>query len=160
MIMKKIISASYKIDTPAFQSEEFFHSLSRGYAEIQSKVGTQRISLRPEDVYCFVFWTKNPSDHFIAHLKEVQSPFYLQWTITGYGKKIEPNVPDKREVAERFKSVSRLVGSNRVIWRYDPIFVSLDYPVEKHLRAFEYMARALEGYTRTAVIRDDTLTFE
>lgn len=151
-MMKRIISASYKNDTPAFQSEEFFHSLSRGYAEIQSRVGTQRISLRPEDVYCFVFWTKNPSDHFIAHLKEVQSPFYLQWTITGYGKKIEPNVPDKREVAERFKSVSRLVGSNRVIWRYDPIFIGGAYTLDYHKRAFSSLCSILEGYTHRCVI--------
>jgi hypothetical protein len=37
-------------------------------------------------------------------------------------------------------------------WRYDPIFISDAYPVERHIRAFEYMAKALSGFTNTAVI--------
>ena len=37
-------------------------------------------------------------------------------------------------------------------WRYDPVFISGEYPAERHIRAFEYMAQTLSGYTRTAVI--------
>lgn len=150
--MKRIISASYKDDTPAFQSEEFFDNYAKGYADVTTKAGTGRVSLRPEDVYCFVFWTKNPSDHFIAHIRHLQSPFYLQWTVTGYGKSIEPNVPDKHEVVNRFKAVAGMIGAKRVVWRYDPIFIGGSYTLEYHKRAFSSLCTLLEGYTQRCVI--------
>lgn len=146
--MKRIISASYKDDTPAFQSEEFFASLHRG----QTPKG---ISLRPEDVYCIVFWTKNPSDHFIGHMHELDDlgiPFYIQWTISGYGKRIEPAVPEKHEVIERFKRVSEMIGSDRIIWRYDPILIAPGYDTAYHKRAFSTIAGLLDGYTHKCVI--------
>lgn len=35
---------------------------------------------------------------------------------------------------------------------YDPIFISERYTLEYHLHAFEQMAEALDGYTKTVVI--------
>ena len=128
--MKRIISASYRDDTPAFESERFFENLEKGSVDVPSKFGTMHVSLRPEDVYCFVFWTKNPSEHFLANMHRIQSPFLFQWTITGYGKDIEPNVPDKDEVIDKFMEVSDTIGSSRTTWRYDPIFISPKYSVE------------------------------
>ena len=84
--MKRIISASYKNDIPAFGSEEFFYNLKKGYVETKTKFGISRISLRPEDVYCIVFWTKNASEHFLQNMRTIQSPWYIQWTITTYEK--------------------------------------------------------------------------
>ena len=150
--MKRIISASYKDDTPAFKSEEFFQALAKGYVEIPSKAGLRRISLLPEDVYCFVFWTKNASDHFISHLKDITSPFYIQWTISGYEKEIEPNLPPKHIVLQNFKYVSSRIGPERTIWRYDPIFISDKYSVNWHKKMFAYLCSNLHGYTERCTI--------
>ena len=150
--MKKIISVSYKDDTPAFFAEEFFDNLKKGNVDVENKFGKFTISLKPEDVYCFVFWTKNCSDYFIEHLKDVSSPYYIQWTIDGYGKDLEPMVPDKHEILERFKKVSEIVGRSRMFWRYDPILISEKYTVEYHSRAFSEMCRILNGYTDRCVI--------
>ena len=49
--MKKIISASYRDDTPAFFAEEFFADLERGSRHIKNAYGEFDISLKPEDVY-------------------------------------------------------------------------------------------------------------
>ncbi|MBR0376019.1 MAG: DUF1848 domain-containing protein, partial [Firmicutes bacterium] len=73
-------------------------------------------------------------------------------TITPYGRDIEPNVQDKRRLLEDFKKLSRIVGLNSIGWRYDPILLSGRYTMDYHLRAFEQMAAALDGYTETAVI--------
>lgn len=149
---KRIISASYKDDTPAFHSKEFFSALDRGYVELTGRFGKQRISLLPEDVHAICFWTKNPSEHFIHNMSRIRSPFYIQWTITGYGKEIEPNVPDKDEVVETFQRVSQLLGPERVIWRYDPIFISKKYSVEYHKQAFSSLCESLQEYTSKCVI--------
>lgn len=149
---KRIISVSYKDDTPAFFSEQFYADYAEGFRDVRTRYGTMRVSLRPEDVFCFVFWTKNPSDHFLQHLHELESPFYVQWTITGYGRDLEPNLPDKDVVMERFKELSRRLGAQRVIWRYDPIAIAPAYDVAWHKARFEQMAATLDGYTDRCVI--------
>ena len=73
-------------------------------------------------------------------------------TITPYGRDIEPNVPDKHGLLEDFKKLSELVGVDGIGWRYDPIFLSQRYTIDYHLRAFETISSALEGYTKTVVI--------
>ena len=73
-------------------------------------------------------------------------------TITPYGRDIEPNVPDKHRLLDDFKRLSDIVGLNSIGWRYDPIFVSERYTTDYHVRAFEQISSALDGYTETAVI--------
>lgn len=143
---------SYKDDTPAFYAEEFFADYRKGSRTLNTRYGTRTVSLRPEDVFCLVFWTKNPSDYFFAHLGELRSPFYVQWTITGYGKDLEASVPDKDLVMERFKELSRRLGARRVIWRYDPIAITPAYDVAWHKARFAQMAATLDGYTDRCVI--------
>lgn len=156
--MKQIISASYKEDIPAFGSEKFFQDVRKGHTFIPSKFGTRRISLLPEDVYCYVFWTKNPSRHFIASMMSLPSPFYIQWTVTPYPQDIETNLPPKDEVMRNFQEVSNLIGPDRVVWRYDPIFMgkaTREHPaidVDYHIRQFENMCAAFQGLTKKCVI--------
>ena len=45
-----------------------------------------------------------------------------------------------------------MVGVDSIGWRYDPILVNDRYTVEYHLNAFNKMATALSGYTKTVVI--------
>lgn len=148
---KRILSVSYKDDTPAFKSVEFFKDYANGFRLLPTKVGTMKISLRPEDVYAFVFWTKNPSDHFLSNLKNIRSPFYIQWTISGYGKDLEVNLPPKDEVVDRFINLAKAYPG-QVIWRYDPILMNEKYTVAEHVRMFSLLASRLAPYTGTCVI--------
>lgn len=150
--MKRIISASYKDDTPAFKSEEFFRDLKKGFRLLPGRFGTSKISLLPEDVYCFIFWTKNPSDHFFKHLNEIKSPFYVQWTISGYDNDLETKLPKKDEIVDRFILLSRLLGPERVIWRYDPILINDKYTIEEHILRFRKFYKKLVPFTTRCVI--------
>lgn len=79
--------------------------------------------------------------------------YYFQFTLTGYGKDIERNVPHKKEkMIPVFQDLSDRIGKQRVIWRYDPIIFTKTYTPEYHLKAFEQIARALKGYTEKCVI--------
>jgi DNA repair photolyase len=73
-------------------------------------------------------------------------------TLTPYGKDIEPNVPDKHEVIRSIQKLSEAVGSDNVIWRYDPVFLSAKYSKAYHKRAFESIASALKGYVKRTVV--------
>ncbi len=112
-----------------------------------------RISLSPSVVDCIVFWTKNP-ENMLPHLGELAAyPYYVQFTLTSYGRDIEPNLPDKKvRLIPAFQSLSAIIGKERVVWRYDPIFLNRRYTVSYHLAAFSEIARRLRGYTERVVI--------
>lgn len=112
-----------------------------------------KISLSPEVIDCIVFWTKNP-EPMIPGLDMLSLyHYYFQFTLTGYGKDIEPGVPHKKEkMLSVFQKLSQTIGSQRVIWRYDPILFTDRYTPDYHLRAFEQIASSLKGYTRRCVI--------
>lgn len=150
-----ILSASRRTDIPQYYASWFYRRLREGFVCVRNPMNPHRISripLSPAIVDCIVFWTKNP-EGMLCSLSELEAyPYYFQFTLTGYGKEIEPGLPDKKHLLAVFKELSQRVGSERVVWRYDPIFISRRYPASYHLRAFEEIAKTLRGSADTVVI--------
>ena len=150
-----IISASRRTDIPAFYSEWFFNRLRDGYVFTRNPYNTKqikRISLLPEDVDCFVFWSKDPAS-FRNRLSELENfNYYFQFTLTPYEKDLEPWVPYKKELLDTFISLSMMVGKEKIIWRYDPILLNDKYDFSFHLHYFESIARIISPYTEKCVI--------
>jgi hypothetical protein len=152
-----IISASRRTDIPAFRGDWFMDCLRAGEVLVQNPVNrsqVSRISLAPEDVDCVVFWTKNPAG-FLPCLDELDRRgyrYYFQFTLTPYGRDMEPNLPDKSALLAVFGELSDRIGKERVIWRYDPILLNQVYTPSYHAGCFEHFARALAGKTETCVI--------
>ncbi|MDO5326550.1 MAG: DUF1848 domain-containing protein [Clostridia bacterium] len=150
-----IINTGQRTDIPAFYSEWFVNRLKAGFVLARNPYNPQRITryrLTPDVVDVIGFCTKNPAP-MLPHM-DLLRPFGQYWyvTITPYGRDIEPHVPNKLRVLESFRRLSQIAGVNSVGWRYDPILISEEWPVQRHIKAFEYMANALRGYTKTAVI--------
>jgi hypothetical protein len=112
-----------------------------------------RISLAPEVVDGIIFWTKNPLP-MLDRLGELKNyMYYFQFTITPYGKDVEPNLPSKRDtIISAFKRLSDEIGVERVILRYDPILISEKYPLNYHIRAFGKIMEELHDYSRKVTI--------
>lgn len=150
-----ILNTGQRTDIPAFYSDWFANRLKAGFVCVRNPYNPNQVSryrLDPSVVDCIGFCTKNPEPMF--RYMELLKGYGQYWfvTVTPYGRDIEPNVKDKHQVLEDFCRLSDIVGVNAVGWRYDPVFITDKYSVEYHLRAFETMAAALDGYTRTAVI--------
>ena len=47
---------------------------------------------------------------------------------------------------ETLKALSRLVGKQRIAWRYDPVLLTKEYTIGRHLETFERMAGELAPY--------------
>ncbi len=150
-----VISASRRTDIPAFYSEWFMNRVREGYLVTRNPMNADqllRIKLDPDIVDCIVFWTKNPIP-MIPRLDELRDYcYYFQFTLTGYGRDIERNLPDKKEkLIPAFQALSRKIGKERVIWRYDPILINDLYTMEYHKSAVTQIAEALNGYTKKCV---------
>ena len=151
-----ILSVSRRTDIPNYYSEWFFNRIKEGFVYVRNPINIHQISkinISPEVVDCIVFWTKNPKP-MINRLDELAAyHYYFQFTLTGYGKDIECNVPHKKEtMIPIFQELSKKIGKKKVIWRYDPIIFARKYTPEYHLKAFEQIAAALKGYTEKCVI--------
>ena len=151
-----ILSVSRRTDIPSYYSEWFLNRIKEGYLYVRNPMNPHQVSkiiISPEVVDCIVFWTKNP-EPMLGRLEELKDyNYYFQFTLTGYGQDIERNIPHKKErMLPVFQELSRKIGKERVVWRYDPILFTEKYSIEYHLKAFTQMAEALKGYTDKCVI--------
>lgn len=151
-----ILSVSRRTDIPNYYSEWFYNRIKDGFLYVRNPMNPHqisKISLSPGIVDCIVFWTKNPAN-MMSRLNELQNyKYYFQFTLTGYGKDVEPNLPNKRNgLIKTFQELSESIGSEKVVWRYDPILLNEKYVPEYHIKAFEEIASQLNGYTHKVVI--------
>lgn len=150
-----IISASRRTDIPSFYSDWFFNRLKEGYVLVPNPYNLNqlsKISLRKEDITCIVFWTKDAKPMLDKLSKLEGYNFYFQYTITSYQKDLEPNMRKKSEILDTFVELSKILGPNKTVWRYDPIFLSDKYTEEYHYEYFEKFCIKLQGYTKKCII--------
>lgn len=150
-----ILNTGQRTDIPAFYAEWFANRLKEGLVCVRNPYNPSQVSryrLDPSVVDVIGFCTKNPAPMF--PYMDLLKPYGQYWfvTLTPYGRDVEPHVPDKHWLLDVFKRLSDLVGIPSIGWRYDPILLSPRYTKAYHLRAFEAIASALDGYTKTVVI--------
>ena len=151
-----IISASRRTDIPTYYSDWLLKRFQAGCVYVRNPMNAHQVSkinLSPEVVDGIVFWTKNPTpmldklDAFRDYM------YYFQFTLNSYRTDVEGSIPSKDKVIiPAFQRLSDKIGPDRVIWRYDPIFLSEDYSMDYHIRYFEKLAKRLSPYTRKCTI--------
>lgn len=151
-----ILSVSRRTDIPNYYSDWFYRRLQEGFVHVRNPINFQQVSKIPitsDVVDCIVFWTKNP-EPMLSRLYELNGyPYYFQFTLNAYGKDIEPMLPSKGKVLiNTFKHLSKMIGREKVIWRYDPILINDKYTAEYHFRYFEKLAEKLCRFTECCTI--------
>lgn len=151
-----ILSVSRRTDIPNYYSDWFYNRIKEGFVYVRNPMNVHqvsRIDISPEVVDCIVFWTKNPQPMMDRLDELAKYNYYFQFTLTGYGKDMECNVPHKKDMMiPIFQELSKKIGKQKVIWRYDPIIFTKRYTPEYHLKAFEQIAAVLSGYTEKCII--------
>ena len=147
--MKRIISVSRRTDIPAFYGNWFMNRLKEGFAGIVHPFGGRKyiVSLKPEDVVCFVFWSKNFGP-FLENLRIIDDlgyKFYFNYTVTGLPSVFESNV-EKQLAIETLKQLSRTYSPRHINWRFDPIIISSICDRDFYIKAFEQLASEFAGY--------------
>ena len=149
-----IVSASRRTDIPCFYMDWLMNRIRSGFADVRNPMNPHQISrvtIAPDTVDAMVFWSKNPVG-LLRVWDQIPFPFYVQMTLTAYGREVEPHLPDWRERVDCFRSLAEKLGSGRMVWRYDPIFFNSVYTPEVHIRTFSELADCLRGFTDEVVI--------
>ena len=146
-----IISASRSTDIPAFYAKWFFNRLAKGYCVWYNPFNiNQKMYISFERCRVIVFWTKNPAP-IIPYLPELDKRgmhYYFQVTLNDYVKEgFEPNVPSVDERVDTFKTLSDLIGKEKVIWRFDPLIITPTIGPRELLTRIWNVGNKLKGYT-------------
>jgi hypothetical protein len=146
----QVVSASRRTDIPAGYAEWFLNRVRAGFARVPNPFNPRQvttISLRPDEVACLVFWTRDPRPllPYLDELDERGFRSYFQVTITGLPQLLEPGVPTEAAAVGAIRELAGRLGPRRVIWRYDPLLLSDLTPPATIAATFDRLSRALEG---------------
>src|SRR5574344_1989180 len=150
-----IVSASRSTDIPAFYADWFLERLKAGYSVWVNPFNQARYRVSFADTRMMVFWSKNPRP-MLERLDEVESlgfkQYYFQFTLNDYVTEgVEPNVPPVAERIDTFRRLSRRIGKERVIWRFDPLLLSNYLTVDVLLEKIASIGHELQGATEKLV---------
>jgi len=160
-----IISVSRRCDIPRFKFDWFMERINEMFVDTVNPYNaaqTKRIPLVPmkdamineKGVDAFVFWTRDPK-HILANTDELNRrgfPFYVMVSVTGYPGALEPNQAPVNEVISSIKELSAKIGSDRVIWRYDPVFLTSITDENFHYQNFLSLAKNFCGHVKRVII--------
>lgn len=145
-----ILNTGGRTDTVQYYTQWLLNRFAEGYVLSRNPLFPNKVTryeLTPDKVDCVVFCSKNYRP-ILPRLQEITERFhtYFYYTITAYGKEIEPGVPPIDESIKTLAELSGLVGKQRVAWRYDPVLLTREYTIARHLETFAHMAAVLAPY--------------
>lgn len=152
-----VVSVSRRTDIPALYWPWFRGRLEAGYCHVVNPFNARqvyRVSLLPQDVIAFVFWTRFAGSlvRDAAVLAQRGYSFVVLHTLTGYPPLLEPNAPRFETAVRTLVELSAATSPERVVWRYDPIILSTRTPAAYHVERFAEIAGRLAGAVRRVII--------
>ncbi len=145
-----IISASRSTDIPAFYGPWFIKRLEAGYVRWINPWNGRSTYVSLREVRAIVFWTKNPAP-FLPLLREIDRRgihYYFHFTLNDYEREgLEPGLPPLAERIATFKRLSRTIGRERVLWRFDPFIFTADLGPEQLLSRIRKIGVEIAAYT-------------
>ena len=147
-----ILNVSGRTDIVAFYTDWFMNHYHEGFVDVRNPFNHKLVSrIDFSDVDAILFCTKNPIP-ILNKINEINKPIIFHVTLTPYKKDIEPNVPPKGEIVEAIKKLSKIIGKDNLVIRYDPVFISAKYTLDYHIKAFENLCSLLDGYVSKILI--------
>ena len=138
-----ILNVSGRTDVVAFYSKWFMNRYKEGFLDVRNPFYPKLVSrIYFKNVDLILFCTKNPLP-IINDLEKIKIPILFHVTLTSYQKDIEPGVIPKGKVIEGIKKISKIIGKENIVVRYDPIFFSDKYNLEYHIKEFNFWENSI-----------------
>lgn len=149
-----IISASRSTDIPAFYSDWFCERLKQGYLVWKNPFNGNPLHITFKKARAIVFWSKNPKP-MINDLDFISTKipnYYFQFTLNDYENEgLEENLPPLQERIDTFIELSKKIGKEKVIWRFDPLVLLDDCNVDNLIEKIENIGNQIHQYTNKLV---------
>lgn len=147
-----ILNISGRTDIVAFYSDWLINRLEEGYIDVRNPFNPKLVSrIMMDDVDLLFFCTKNPIP-ILDKIENIKKKMYFHITLTPYKKDIEPNLPPKKDIIEGVKKLSKIIGKENLVIRFDPILISDKYTIKYHINAFDRLCNLLDGYIEKVLI--------
>lgn len=147
-----ILNVSGRTDIVAFYMPWFMNRLNEGYVDVRNPFNPKLVSrIMMKDVDLLFFCTKNPIP-ILDQIEKINKKMYFHVTITPYKKNIEPGLPDKKDIVEAVKKLSKIIGKENIVIRFDPILINNEYTLDYHVKAFDKLCEHLDGYVKKILI--------
>ena len=147
-----ILNISGRTDIVAFYSDWLINRLEEGFIDVRNPFNPKMVSrIMMDDVDLLFFCTKNPIP-ILDKIENIKKKIYFHITLTPYKKDIEPNLPPKKDIIEGVKKLSKIIGKENLVIRFDPIFISDKYTIKYHINAFDRLCNLLDGYIEKVLI--------
>lgn len=147
-----ILFVSGRCDIVAHFMPWFMNRIDEGLFDVRNPFNKHLVNrIYFSDVDAILFCTKNPIP-LVEKIELINKPFVVHVTLTPYKRDIEPNLPDKKEIIDGIKKISKIIGSESIYVRYDPIFLSDVYTLEYHKKAFLKLSCELDGYVKHIIV--------
>lgn len=145
-----ILNTGLRTDIVHHYSKWLLNRFRAGYAYARNPLFPSRVNkyiLQPDKIDAVVFCSKNYYP-ILPDLREISDKYrtYFFATVTAYGHDIEPSSPTMVERIEMCKELSKIVGKQKLAWRYDPVLFTDKYNFEYHRDIFRFLADRLSPY--------------
>lgn len=145
-----ILNTGGRTDTVQYYTKWLLKRFEEGYVLSRNPLFPSKVTryeLTPDKVDCVVFCSKNYRP-ILPYIEGITRQFhtYFHYTITAYGKDVEPGVPAIEKSIDTLIRLSRIVEKERVAWRYDPVLLTETYTIQKHFDTFKRMAARISPY--------------
>lgn len=142
-----ILNTGARTDTVQYYTQWLLKRFEDGFVYTRNPLFPDKVTryeLSPDKIDLVMFCSKNYAP-ILPRLHEITDKYrtYFHYTITAYGKDIEPGVPDIDDSIATLIQLSDMVGKQRVAWRYDPVLLTDKYTIDVHEKTFAYMAERL-----------------
>lgn len=142
-----ILNTGARTDTVQYFTPWLLKRFEEGYVLTRNPLFPNKITryiLSPDRIDAVIFCSKNYAP-ILPRIREITDKYrtYFYYTVTAYGKDIEPGVPSIDDSMNTLIELEKIVGKNRIAWRYDPVLLTGEYTIERHIDTFSRMAEKL-----------------
>lgn len=148
-----ILNISNNTDIVQFFTPWLMQRFEEGCFGISMPKSNYIYQLNPQHFEVLIFQTKNPKPilPYIKRIEEMGFKFFFIITVNPYDNSIEKNI-DKSEIFDSIKKLSKLVGPERIIWKYAPVILNSELTPEWHYKYFNNLCKRLKPYVSACIV--------
>lgn len=145
-----ILNTGARTDTAQYFSDWLLKRFEEGFVYTRNPLFPDKVTryeLSADKIDAVLFCSKNYAP-ILPRIQEITSKYrtYFHYTITAYGKDVETGVPSIEESVKTLAELSKIVGKEKIAWRYDPVLLTQKYTIERHSETFRWLCGKLAPY--------------